>query len=259
MNDSKRKYNLFATAALIGLLVGLHTQAQTQLAPSSASSQNDKSDKVDIKDLENQYWAPKDTDFSVVQNRAYSKDQRLALSLQYGLLLSDSYSTGSILGVSGNYFFNERMGVELDYQKANLQNNDTVNYFLGAGTAPSFTRMTDFYGVGFTYVPIYAKMSLLNHKIIYFDFAITPLIGMTDYDQIMIDHDHHMSSFTYGFDISQYFFFAKNFAIRMSIRDQFYNAKAAKFSTDETGAEGAPRQDNTISSFQFLLGLTVFF
>src|SRR5665213_1189165 len=50
-------------------------------------------EKVDISDLENKYWAPKDTDFSVVQNRTYSKEHRWFFSAQYGIPVSDSYST----------------------------------------------------------------------------------------------------------------------------------------------------------------------
>ncbi len=259
--------HLLRFAFFFAVLFGRMNQALGQTAtnpnpkPSASGAvKQDSSDKVDIKDLENQYWAPKDTDFSVVQNRTYSKDHRFAFSAQYGPLLNDKYNDGNILMLSGNYFFNERYGLQLDYQKANLGNNSTVNYFINHDqTAPDFTRMTGYYGVGFNYIPIYAKMSFLNSRIIYFDFAITPIIGITNYDQVLQTGTNGESAFTYGFDVSQYFFFSNHFAFRLSVRDQWYAEKTVKYSTDTSGPIGAPRRSDTTSSFQLLLGLTFFF
>ncbi len=267
MNRLRPVLHLLRFAFFVGILLWRMNEAHGQTvapkpSPSGAVKQ-DSSDKVDIKDLENQYWAPKDTDFSVVQNRTYSKEHRFAVSAQYGPLLNDKYNDGNILMLSGNYYFNERYGIQLDYQKANLGNNSTVNYFINHDqTAPDFTRMTGYYGIGFNYIPIYAKMSLLNSKIIYFDFAITPMIGITNYNQILQTGTNGESSFTYGFDVSQYFFFSDHFAFRLSIRDQWYGEKTVKYSTSDNNPGdqiGDPRRSDTTSSFQLLLGLTFFF
>lgn len=255
------------TFALFLLGALKHANAQSKkpaplpaAAPAAVAPGADKSDKVDIKDLENQYWAPKDTDFSVVQNRNYTKEKRFALTLQTGPVLNDKYNDGLIYQMSGNYYWNERMGLQIDYQRADLKNNDTVNYFLTRfGGAPDYARMTGYYGIGFNYVPIYAKMSVLNKHIIYFDLAITPLLGWTTYDQVRRGGVSGQGSFTYGFDISQYFFFSRHFALRFSVRDVWYNEKTVKYSTDGSGNEGDPRRSGTTSSFQMLLGLTYFF
>ena len=37
-------------------------------------------EKVDISDLEQKYWAPKDVEFNVVQNRLYSKAGRFGIT-----------------------------------------------------------------------------------------------------------------------------------------------------------------------------------
>jgi outer membrane beta-barrel protein len=238
-------------------------------APSAAptarkSTANSKSDRVDIKDLENQYWAPKDTDFKVVQNRAYTKEHRFSITGMYGGLMDDSYSNANIYGLSANYYFNERMGIQLDFEKYAAQNNQSTSYFINnLGSAPDYTRPDKFYGVGFNYVPIYAKMSLLNKKIFYFDLAITPLVGAMTYDQMMQNSQPQKTALAYGFDVSEYFFFSQHFAIRTSIRDLWCQEQTVKYnnqsSGNNSGNEGDPRRDDVISTLQLLVGLTYFF
>src|SRR5690349_4425346 len=60
-------------------------------APGTAAKPDDKSDKLDISDLEQKYWAPKDTDFSVVQNRTYTKAGKLGVSLMTGPIINDTF------------------------------------------------------------------------------------------------------------------------------------------------------------------------
>ncbi len=241
---------------LLTFTVGIH-KAQAQKTPEAAVKAMPDSDKVDIKDLENQYWSAKDTDFSVVQNRTYSKEKRFSFSAQYGPLINDPYSDGNMIQYSANYFWQERYGIQLDYQVSNLHDGRMENELrsTGGGAGADYNRMRNFYGIGFNYVPIYAKMSFLNRKIIYFDLSFTPLIGMTEYDQVVISGNKSQSAFTYGFDISQYFFFSQHFAIRTSIRDQWFGQTVLKYSN--SGVGGTVR-DETISNFQFLVGLTFF-
>ena len=59
-------------------------------------AQDKGGDKLDLKKLEDKYWAAKDTDFSVVQNRTYTKEGRAFLSLSYGPLMNDPYSYGRL-------------------------------------------------------------------------------------------------------------------------------------------------------------------
>jgi hypothetical protein len=155
-------------------------------AASSPTAPAAKNDKVDISDLENKYWAPKDTDFSVVQNRTYTKDGRIFLTGHYGQMVNDQYSEGTLTGGSLNYFFSERYGIQATYLAGDLKNsqgtNDLINGF-GSGVTPNHGKLSSYYGVGFSWVPFYAKMSFLGKKIIYFDMAITPTLGMTQYDQ----------------------------------------------------------------------------
>ena len=77
------------------------TPGKKGAAPAKA---NDKSDKLDISDLEQKYWAPKDTDFSVVQNRTYTKAGKHSFTAMYGSLINDTFNEGATGIFKYNYY-----------------------------------------------------------------------------------------------------------------------------------------------------------
>jgi hypothetical protein len=62
----------FVATGVLACLTFLAASRANAQAP-QAGSPSGASEKVDVTDLEKKYWASKDTDFSVVQNRVYSK------------------------------------------------------------------------------------------------------------------------------------------------------------------------------------------
>lgn len=226
-----------------------------------AASVKPGEDKVDISDLENKYWAPKDTDFSVVQNRTYAKEGRFFISPQWGRPINDPYSEGSLIGGSLNYFWSERMGVQATYLVADLENNDATNDLAGygSGVQPDHGKMKGYYGIGLNVVPFYAKMSFWGKRILYFDMAFTPTLGMTSYEQQIEFMNKTKSAFTYGFDITQYFFFAKWFAVRADLRNQWHSEEIVKFRNSTGYVKGQKVTDKVIHDSLFLLGLTFYF
>lgn len=221
-----------------------------------------KDEKVDVSDLENKYWAPKDTDFSVVQNRTYAKENRYFATLHYGPLVNDKYSEGNNLGVSANYFWSERFGVQLSYLNADLKNSEVVSSLqtqFATGVLPNFGRMTSYKGIGFNWVPFYAKMSFMGKKIIYFDMAVTPTLGMTDYDQQVSTGNKSKSALTYGFDVTQYFFFSNHFAIRADLKNQWFTEERLKYYSSTPSEIGAKINDQLNHTTIFMLGLTIFY
>ncbi len=214
------------------------------------------SEKLDIQQLEQKYWAPKDTDFSVVQNRTYTKAKKVAVSLLTGPIVNDPYNKGLTTALSVNYYIDERYGVELMYQRSSLSDSDAVGDFHnlpGGGVGPNYNRDTGFYGVGFNWVPFYAKMSFLGKKIIYFDMQITPFIGMTEVEQQSTVRKPSKTSFTYGFDVTQYFFFSQHWAVRANLHNRFYSADVLD---QTTGA--VDRSDDQTNTTMFLMGITYF-
>ncbi len=197
--------------------------ADTTVAPAATPAPS--SDKLDVTDLEKKYWSAKDTDFSVVQNRAYTKAKRWAVALMYGPVINDSYSDGFSYDVSVQYYINERSGIEFQYLKDSTKDNNAVNVFNNDyGTRPDFDRTTSYYGVNYNWVPIYAKMSLMNTKILYFDMAFSPGFGMTQYDQQRFNAPSiGKSAPTFSLNITQHFFLSNHFAIRGEFQNRWFN------------------------------------
>jgi outer membrane beta-barrel protein len=231
-------------------------------APSEAKATKGD-DKVDISDLESKYWAPKDTDFSVVQNRTYSKEHRFMIAPEYGTVINDPYSEGNVYGLTANYFWSERMGVQATWLKADLKNNDATNDIgrlsATAGATPDHGKLTGYYGVGFNLVPFYAKMSFWGKRIIYFDMAFTPTVGFTQYEQQIEGAPKEKSAFTYGIDVTQYFFFSRWFAIRADLKNNFYKQEVVKYRNTAPFVKGQKVKDKDIQDTMFLLGAEFYF
>lgn len=234
--------------------------AKDAKAPAAGTAATDapkaETDKLDISELEQKYWAPKDTDFSVVQNRTYTKAKRFALTPTYGTAVNNTFSSGNFYGIAANYYFSERTGVEFNYMKADLTDSDATKKFKsglsGGGVAPDFNREKEYMSIGYNFVPFYAKMSFMGSKIIYFDMQITPTIGLTKYEQQAQTGGKSENAFTYGLDITQYFFFHKNFAVRANLHNQWSSQDEVSFKT------GTSIGSDTYNDTSFTIGLTWF-
>src|ERR1019366_2180289 len=83
--------------------------------------------------------------------------------------------------------------------------------------------------VGYNFGPFYSKMSFMGKKILYFDMAITPTVGFTKYDQILQNASASETAFTYGIDLTQYFFLSNWFAVRVDWKNQWYTQKVEEY------------------------------
>lgn len=239
----------------------VETPAAPNTAAKEADPQKKKTDKIDISDLEQKYWAPKDTDYSVVQNRTYTKDKKFGISLLAGPVINDGFSEGFDTSLTVNYFFSEREGVELSYISSNLKNNEVTTAFQrdvasASGLIPDHGKITQYIGIGYNFVPIYAKVSFLGNKILYFDMAITPTIGMTSYDQQVKESaggNKGKSALSVGFDFTQYLFIGTHWAIRGDIRNRWFKEEILNYSN------GTKLRDITTHASIFLVGVTYLF
>lgn len=220
----------------------------------------DDSDRLDISDLADRYWAPKDTDFAVVQNRTFPKEKRFSLSVMTGPLLDDTFSTGLSTAFVANYYFSERYGVQLNYIDSNLKDSKAIDSFCqlsGGCVRPDLNRETGYTSIGFNWVPIYAKMSFLNRNILYFDLQVTPHIGVSSYEQQARPetgkNGTSQSAFSYGLDITQYFFMTRNFVLRFDYHNRWYKEEILNWNS------GNKVRDSNNNTSHFLLGLTYFF
>lgn len=194
---------------------------KTETPPAEASPKSEDSDKLDIKVLEEKYWSAKDDDFSVIQNRAFSKEKRYFASAQGGIIINDSFTTGQVSSFSGGYFFNERWGVELSYLQGSVSDNDTTKKINDLGGAPDYNKFKNAFTLSANYVPLYAKMSFLDKKILYFDMGISFGIGQTSYDSQIDTGNKSGSNLHYALDITQSIFFTQKWALRFDIKNRW--------------------------------------
>lgn len=237
---------------LFCILVTANAFAQTA-APEKSAERG--SDKLDIKKLEQKYWAAKDDDFSVVQNRKYSKADRFFLNVGAGIPINDPHEKGTLTGAQLGYFFNERWGMDVSYLKASMSNNDATSYFKDSyGVLPDHGVFDSSIMLSATYVPLYAKMSFVDKAIIYFDMGISVGVGTTDYIQRRDDGDKKESAMSYQLGINQQIFFSEHFAIRVDFVNKFTNEKQVKWKTPNTGTRDLG--DKMINDTSLLLGIT---
>ncbi len=241
---------------------GTPTDKKAVGAPAPAASSG-KDEKLDVTGLEEKYWSSQDTDFTVVQNRTYTKAKRVSFSLSAGLPTNDSYSSGTFFNGAVNYYFDERHGVEVSYSSYPLKNSTLVDTFSTSnGALPDMNRDKYAIGVNYNFVPIYAKASLLGSKIMYFDFSVSPGLAMVTYEQFVDPTVGNKTETTiaYMLDFSQQFFLSKEFALRIDFKNRWQSQKVLKYRNGGGGAATGSELRNEMFHSSFLLfGLTYFF
>ncbi|HEX4922618.1 MAG TPA: outer membrane beta-barrel domain-containing protein [Bdellovibrionales bacterium] len=226
--------------------------AQPGAAP-AAGTELDK--KVDITDLEQKYWVPKDTEFHVVQNRTYTKEKRFAFTLGAGPLINDQYSKAYIYSFTGTYYFNERMGAELTYMAFDTKHNLMTEEFIGRyGVMPEHNKENSYIGAAFNWIPVYAKLALLDKQIIYFDMSFSAGLGVTTYEQQMTGLPSSKAQApTLALDVAQHYFLGKHWALRLDLRNHIFKWDVKNSRTGDLS------RSTTNTSNTFSLGLTYYF
>jgi outer membrane beta-barrel protein len=233
-------------------------------APAAApapGAQAPSDDKIDVSDLENKYWAAKDTDFNVVQNRVYSKAHRFGLSGMYGSMVNDPWSEGQAYGGSLAYYFSDRYCIAAEYTMVDSKDNKAVKQLGGIqGAYPNNNKVKGYYGASFVWVPFYAKMSFLASTIIYFDMSFALGGGMQDYQQQRDDGNITKSTPALAFDITQHFFLSKYLAIRVDLKNRWYRDETAWYRTSSAVAAGSRTvSTDTDNTTLLMVGLTLLY
>lgn len=238
------------------------SQAFAQQAADSKADQRG-SDKLDIKKLEQKYWAAKDDDFSVVQNRRYVKAERFYLTGAAGIPFNDPYSTGTIAGASLGYFFNERWGLEGTYNSASLKDNDAVKQFVDTyGVIPDHNVFKSSYFLSGIWVPFYAKMSVVDKAIIYFDMGISFGVGSLNYEITQAEGNVSKDTMAYKLGVFQQIFFSEHFAIRADLVNTWSTQEKMKYYAPGTNVGGTVvggQRDlgsETINDTSLMIGIT---
>lgn len=230
-------------------------------AGSTSYAQSSGSDKLDLKKLEDKYWSAKDSDFSVVQNRTYTKAGRPFISYSYGPMVNDAWLYGRLTNLSFGYYFSERWGMEIAMEKpASLKENESVEYLAANnGVAGNFNKVKDYTSLNFIIVPFYAKMSFFDRKILYFDMQFAGGIGKLKYENVQATGNRAQETTAYNFDFTQQLFFSEHFAVRLDVKNRWSTqTRRANIMPSQTCSSGdcadLKQQDTS-----YLLGITYFF
>jgi outer membrane beta-barrel protein len=242
------------TIMMITLSFATQSFAQSNAPAKPTTTETRDSDKLDIRKLEQKYWSAKDDDFSVVQNRKYTKAQRFYLNVAAGIPVNDPFTTGTLTSFQLGYFFNERLGVDVNLTSGNLKNNNATSAFFDRfGSLPDYNVFSSSKTLSVTYVPLYAKMSFLDSSIIYFDMGFSVGLGTTDYKIKKSEGDEAKSAPSYQWSVNQQIFFSDHFAVRIDLINRYTKEDKLKYTA------GSPARDQgskNINDTSFLLGLT---
>lgn len=241
------------------LSISAHAETKKKRVRKKAESEVSAPKKVDVENLERRYWAPKDKKFKVVQNRSYTKTNKFFLSVMPSMMLNEEYSKGFGMNVGLGYFFNDRWGLELEYQTMSLDDNDLQSELIGLGGFGNNGKTESYYGMTARWMPFYAKMSFLGKKIVYFDLSLGLSLGMMNYEQQfsetdpnaatsgMASRDLNQSAVAYGFDISQSFYLSRKFLLRVDYKHRFYSQDLISGASSDIGTSKGSRGEDSIS------------
>ncbi len=246
------------TAAVVIASVGFACSAFAQ------SEKKESPKKVDVQNLEKRYWAPKDKKFKVVQNRTYTKTKKVSFTVMPSLMLNEEYSKGFGMDLAVGYYFNDRWGLELEYQTMSLDDNDLQSEVIALGGFANHGKTTSYMGASVRWMPFYAKMSFLGSRIVYFDLSLGLTAGLMNYDQQFDEsnatvvstlggRDLSQSATAFGFDISQSFYMSKKLLLRVDYKHRFYSQDLIVGGTASPGSSAGSRSEDSIS---LNLGLT---
>lgn len=251
MKNFKRIVFMFALAVPgTGLAQAEHTQKQR------ASKGEKPLQEADVSQIEGQYWIAKDSDFKVVQNRLYKKEKRFALSATYGPLINDQFSDAKALNLNGSYFFSERWGVEVSHLSLNPEDNSMTREFIDRfAVVPNHNKLRKYIGASVSWVPIYAKASLLEKRILHYDLSLSAGLGMLTYERQYTDKgDESVTAPALSLDVTQQFFITNHWAIRV-----VYMIKIFKEEVRDSRSPFEVRSEDRVQTNFLNFGLTYFF
>lgn len=255
-----RHGNCFARLLSFGLILSILSFASMP-SWSQAESEGEDDERLDVTDLERRYWTPRDTEFQVVQNRQYSKVNRLGVSLSGGSIITDAYVDSFDKSLALNYFPHERWGLELNYTAYDGEASKAIvdAFAVETGAIPDHNLPQSSFGASFNWVPLYAKMSFLEKRILYFDMYISPGIFLINYDQQIENSTMSKSEVGFSLDVSQVIFLNRNFAFRLDFKNRWYKNEVRKYKL--TGQPGLHpvASSPVISSSSLLFGFTYLF
>lgn len=210
--------------------------------------------KINTRKLVDDYWTPSEKKYSLIQQRYFVKSNRIMLSATAGTHVNNPQHEGYVAQAGVGYFLSETLGFEVQYANSSLKGNDVIDKLDGldgGGSTLDRTKTLSYIGGAINYSPIYAKMSFLGYKILYYDLILSAQLGQTEYEQTQLTSSTKASSLTVGLGITQLFYLNKYLSLRVDFNNRFYNAEVLKYNN------GSKVKDRLINDTQLALGVSL--
>jgi outer membrane beta-barrel protein len=175
-------------------------------------------------------WLDPDKKIYVVQNRKYTKKNRLELAFSGGFGIGEAYRSRTTMIPRGFFYLNESWGVSAFAGfNSNSENQDFIALKSVSSVVPAVRDIQNFYGASVVWVPFYGKVNMFN-QIFYLDWHLEAGAGQVNSEidlnirssgSPQIDESAH-TSFHWG--TGQKFFITRNFAARLDFLALYYTA-----------------------------------
>jgi outer membrane beta-barrel protein len=170
--------------ALVMGAITISSAVTAEAAPARKRAPVPRDVKVD--QVKEAYWnRTAEGNIEVVQNRRYTKKNRISLQASIGTSSTDPFL--SVKPVSGalGFHFSESLGINAVYRKFLVGDSSYYKEMqrgltLGAPSGANTNRPDTFIGGEIEYSPFYGKISLSGASIVHYDFHFLAGAGVTD-------------------------------------------------------------------------------
>ena len=175
---------------------------------------------AEVQSVKENYWnRTDDGDVEVVQNRNYSKKNRLSLQVNGGLVSSDPFLSIKSLGGAIGYHFTEDFGVSVVGRKYFVSDSSYLNdletgLVTGVASTANVNRPNSYVGGELEWSPFYGKISLSGASIVHFDVHFLAGAGQTSTEA--------GSYFTPTVGVGPQFYLGNSVALRLDYRLSYY-------------------------------------
>jgi outer membrane beta-barrel protein len=207
-------------------------------------------------------WLDPDKKIYVVQNRKYTKKNRVELALSGGFGVGEPYRNRKTLLPRAFYYLNETWALSfLTGFNSNAENQDFIALKSVSSVFPAVRDVQNFYGGSVVWIPFYGKINMFN-KIFYLDWHLEAGMGQVN-TEIDLNtsrtgspniHESAHTSFHWG--TGQKFFITRNFAARLDFLALYYKAPTGLDGSLTSEKGSAP---DTYDNYFVTLGLSYTF
>lgn len=194
-------------------------------------------------------WLDPDKKIYVLQNRKFTKANKLLLTLNAGIANVSPYRNSYSIDPRLAYYFSEALGIEVFYAAFSNSANSTYEALLSTSTTASarpivYEAKSQIGGL-LHWAPWYAKINVFN-TILYFDWYLSGGIGSITGDIMNGSAKTGNASYTsYILGTGHQFHVSEHFVVRLDFTNSWYKAPL----TFSTG------QETWFTSNRFQLGL----